>query len=66
MSVLDNQPGPARDVVVLNAGAAIYVAGGRRSLEARREKSPGRDRKRVRPKAKLLSNCRILQIGKPE
>ncbi|QKT04179.1 anthranilate phosphoribosyltransferase [Ectothiorhodospiraceae bacterium 2226] len=26
-AVLDNQPGPARDVVVLNAGAAIYAAG---------------------------------------
>jgi len=25
--VLDNQPGPARDIVQLNAGAAIYVAG---------------------------------------
>jgi anthranilate phosphoribosyltransferase len=27
LSVLDNEPGAARDVVVLNAGAAIYVAG---------------------------------------
>lgn len=27
ISVLDNQPGPPRDVVLLNAGAAIYVAG---------------------------------------
>ncbi|MDA8364315.1 MAG: anthranilate phosphoribosyltransferase [Gammaproteobacteria bacterium] len=26
-SALDNVPGPARDIVVLNAGAAIYVAG---------------------------------------
>lgn len=26
-SVLNNQPGPARDIVALNAGAAIYVAG---------------------------------------
>jgi anthranilate phosphoribosyltransferase len=25
--VLDNQPGPARDIVQLNAGAAIYTAG---------------------------------------
>ena len=25
--VLDNEPGPARDIVVLNAGAAIYAAG---------------------------------------
>lgn len=27
LSVLDNQAGPARDIVMLNAGAAIYVAG---------------------------------------
>jgi len=27
LSVLDNQPGPALDIVLLNAGAAIYVAG---------------------------------------
>jgi len=25
--VLDNRPGPARDIVVINAGAAIYAAG---------------------------------------
>ena len=25
--VLDNNPGPALDIVLLNAGAAIYVAG---------------------------------------
>ncbi|MBA2658498.1 MAG: anthranilate phosphoribosyltransferase [Nitrosospira sp.] len=33
MSVLDNQPGPALDVVLLNAAAAIYVAGMAASLE---------------------------------
>ena len=27
IDVLDDTPGPARDIVVLNAGAAIYVAG---------------------------------------
>lgn len=26
-SVLDNEPGPARDIVAMNAGAAIYVCG---------------------------------------
>lgn len=30
--VLEDQPGPARDIVVLNAGAAIYVAGVTASL----------------------------------
>lgn len=33
-AVLDNQSGPARDIVVLNAGAAIYTAGLTDSLEA--------------------------------
>ena len=33
MSVLDNEPGPALDVVLLNAAAAIYVAGMAASLE---------------------------------
>jgi len=32
-AVLDNQPGPARDIVLLNAGAAIYVAGVAATLE---------------------------------
>ncbi len=32
LSVLDNEPGPARDIVLLNAGAAIYAAGKARSL----------------------------------
>lgn len=27
LSVLNNEPGPAKDIVMLNAGAAIYVAG---------------------------------------
>jgi len=32
--VLDNRPGPARDIVMLNAGAAIYAAGVADSLVA--------------------------------
>ncbi|MEM7251088.1 MAG: anthranilate phosphoribosyltransferase [Pseudomonadota bacterium] len=32
--VLDNQPGPARDIVCMNAGAAIFVAGLSESLAA--------------------------------
>ena len=34
LGVLDNQPGPARDVVVLNAGAALYAANVVDSIEA--------------------------------
>jgi len=26
LAVLDNQPGPARDIVIFNAGAALYAA----------------------------------------
>ena len=33
LSVLDNKPGAARDVVQLNAGAAIYVAGLTKTLQ---------------------------------
>jgi anthranilate phosphoribosyltransferase len=34
LGVLDNRPGPAREIVVLNAGAALYVAGVADSIEA--------------------------------
>lgn len=34
LSVLDNEPGAARDIVALNAGAAIYVGGMAPTLEA--------------------------------
>ena len=33
LSVLENKPGAARDIVALNAGAAIYVAGKAASME---------------------------------
>jgi anthranilate phosphoribosyltransferase len=33
-AILDGEPGPRRDLAVLNAGAAIYVAGRAESLEA--------------------------------
>lgn len=49
--VLENRPGPARDIVVLNAGAAIYVAGvtpslmeGVRAADAAIESGEARDR----------------------
>ncbi len=34
MEVLDNQPGPARDIVVLNAGVALYAANVADSMQA--------------------------------
>jgi anthranilate phosphoribosyltransferase len=39
IGVLDNRPGPARDIVMLNAGAAIYVAGLADSLRQGIEKA---------------------------
>ena len=33
LSVLENQPGPALNIVLLNAGAALYVAGVAKSME---------------------------------
>jgi anthranilate phosphoribosyltransferase len=33
-AVLDNQPGPAHNIVALNAGAAVYVAGLAKTLKA--------------------------------
>ena len=38
-AVLDNQPGPARDIVALNAGAAIYAADLSDTLQAGIEKA---------------------------
>lgn len=34
LGVLDNRPGPARDIVILNAGAAVYTAGVADSLDS--------------------------------
>ncbi len=34
LAVLENQPGPALNIVLLNAGAAIYVSGHAKSIEA--------------------------------
>ena len=34
LGVLDNQPGPARDIVMLNAGAALYAANVADSIQA--------------------------------
>jgi anthranilate phosphoribosyltransferase len=38
-AVLDNQPGPAHNIVAMNAGAAIYVAGLANSLKAGSERA---------------------------
>ena len=52
LAVLENQPGPALNIVLLNAGAAIYVAGVAESLQAgidraRRAIAKGEARKKL-------------------
>ena len=41
MSVLENEPGPARDIVIFNAGAALYAANVAPSIEAGITKARG-------------------------
>lgn len=53
LGVLDNLPGPARDIVLLNAGAAIYVAGCAQTLaegieQARAAVASGAAREKLR------------------
>jgi anthranilate phosphoribosyltransferase len=57
--VLDGQPGPARDVVLLNAGAALFIAGRARSVRegldsARDAIDSGRARERLAALAAAL------------
>jgi anthranilate phosphoribosyltransferase len=52
VAVLENQPGPALNIVVLNAGAALYVAGVAKSMEdgierARKAIAKGEARQRL-------------------
>ena len=52
LAVLENQPGPALNIVVLNAGAALYVAGVAKSMEdgierARKSIAKGEARQRL-------------------
>jgi len=52
LAVLENQPGPALNIVVLNAGAALYVAGVAKSMEdgierARKAISKGEAKQRL-------------------
>ena len=53
LGVLDNEPGPALDIVLLNAGAALYAAGVAASIgdgveKARIAVASGRARERLR------------------
>ena len=44
LAVLENQPGPAHNIVALNAGAAIYVAGVAASFKAGVERAQAANR----------------------
>ncbi len=66
--VLDDRPGPARDVVALNAGAAIYASGVCSSIaegveRARQVIASGAARERL---AALVALCRRLAAGPAE
>ena len=59
--VLDNRPGPARDIVCLNAGAAIYTAGVAQSMEqgvalAADSIASGKAREKLRQLVELTRN----------
>ncbi len=60
MTVLENEPGPARDIVLLNAGAAIYVADLAPDMEqgielARQAIATGEAKKKLRDLASLTN-----------
>ena len=56
LAVLGNQPGPAHNIVALNAGAAIYVAGAGEDPQGRRRARAPRDRERRRRSASSTSS----------
>jgi anthranilate phosphoribosyltransferase len=67
--VLDNQPGPALDIVALNAGAALYVAGVASSIadglaRARAAIADGSARQRMQEY--VDATRRLADNGRPE
>jgi anthranilate phosphoribosyltransferase len=62
-AVLENQPGPALNIVLLNAGAAIYVSGHARSIQtgiehARRAIASGDARKKLEDYVAFSNACK--------
>jgi anthranilate phosphoribosyltransferase len=62
-AVLENQPGPALNIVLLNAGAAIYVSGHARSIEtgierARRSIASGDAKQKLEDYAAYSNACK--------
>jgi anthranilate phosphoribosyltransferase len=63
LAVLENQPGPAHNIVALNAGAAIYVAGLSRSLKtgierARHEIGSGNAKRKLEEFIAFSRSCK--------
>ena len=60
LSVLDNSPAPARDIVMFNAAAALYAANVVDSIEAgiAQARDGHRSRARPRPSSSSWSRCR--------
>ena len=59
--IFAGEPGPARDVAVLNAGAAIYVSGTVAHARGRRARRRGGDRRR--PRRRGAGRTRITDKG---
>lgn len=64
-AVLANQPGPARDIVALNAGAAIYAANLTSTLEAGVEKAlqalcEGKAQEKLAALIEFTQACRVI------
>jgi len=63
LAVLENQPGPALNIVLLNAGAAIYVAGVAGSMQggidlARRAIAKGEARQKLDEYVAFTLQCK--------
>ena len=61
-AILAGEPGPARDLALLNAGAAIY-AGGARRLARRRRRRAARGRSTRAPRPRALERYVALERG---
>ena len=61
----DGEPGPARDVVLLNAGAALFVAGRAESVREGIAAGRGRDRQRARARRRSRRWCAVATEERP-
>ena len=63
LGVLDNQPGAARDIVILNAGAALYAANVVDSIGRRASRARARPSNRAPPRPSWTSWSQATNAG---